>query len=429
MTPVTRFLDGSVTLYRGDARTVLSELPDASIDAVVTDPPYGLAFMGKAWDRFQAGDIAMRRNPEMDAVNAGMSRQGGRQRACTDYQKRQAADMRAFQAWCETWTRECFRILKPGGHVVAFGGTRTQHRLVCAIEDAGFECRDTLAFLHGQGFPKSHNLGNGWGSALKPAMELVCLARKPLVGTLAANVAAHGTGALNIDGCRIGTEIRTIRAEVPNLRRSDRGENGATNDGRDAENWRQYKAATGIATRTYEGRWPANVVHDGSDEVLAAFAEAGERGSFTQERVSSKAHSATSYTLPGDKGERVGFGDTGSAARFFYTAKADRDDRAGSTHPTIKPLDLMRWLVRLVCPPGIDRVVLDPFAGSGTTGEAAVLEGMRAVLIEREAAYCDDIARRLDLLRSGPELRALKIAQAREERRPTPWEEGTLFAP
>ena len=176
----------------------------------------------------------------------------------------------------------------------------------------------------------------------------------------------------------------------------------------------------------------SNVVHDGSDEVLAAFVAFGEKTSGKQAagghvRNSDKTRNAYS-AFEGQRCEGdVLYGDTGTAARFFYTAKADRDDRAGSAHPTIKPLDLMRWLVRLITPPG--GLVLDPFAGSGTTGEAAALEGMRAVLIERELAYCDDIARRLDLLRTGPDLRALKIAQAREERRPTPWEKGTLFAP
>lgn len=174
-------------------------------------------------------------------------------------------------------------------------------------------------------------------------------------------------------------------------------------------------------------RWPSNVVHDGSDEVLAAFVAFGEKTSGKQAagghvRNSDKTRNAYS-AFEGQRCEGdVLYGDTGTAARFFYTAKADRDDRAGSAHPTIKPLDLMRWLVRLITPPG--GLVLDPFAGSGTTGEAAALEGMRAVLIERELAYCDDIARRLDLLRTGPDLRALKIAQAREERRPTPWEKG-----
>lgn len=157
----------TVRILQGDCREVMRTLPDASVDSIVTDPPYGLGFMGKAWDSsFVPGDSAMRRRPEMDAVNAGASRQGGRQRACADYQKRQAMDMREFQAWCEEWATEALRVVKPGGHLLAFSGTRTYHRMVCAIEDAGFEIRDQLQWIYASGFPKSMNLDNLRGDAI-----------------------------------------------------------------------------------------------------------------------------------------------------------------------------------------------------------------------------------------------------------------------
>lgn len=245
--------------------------------------------------------------------------------------------------------REVLRVLKPGAHLLAFGGTRTYHRLACAIEDAGFEMRDMIAWLYGSGFPKSHSvervLGSeweGWGTALKPALEPITLARKPLVGTVAANVAVHRTGALNIVASRIGDDA---------------------------------------------SRWPANVIHDGSEEVRDAFPEtaagwrSGETFGWTGgQRASDRAPS--------------GHTDAGSAARYFYSAKADAEDRLGSKHPTVKPVDLIAYLIRLITPPG--GTVLDPFAGSGTLGMACMREGFDAILIEREAEYIADIRRRIN---------------------------------
>ena len=378
---------GVFALHHGDCLDVLRGMADASVDAVVTDPPYGLGFMGKAWDSFTAADMPMRRSGPQDAVNAGMSRQGGRQRAGADYQRRQVADMHAFQAWCEEWAVECLRVLKPGGHLLAFGGTRTYHRLAAAIEDAGFDVRDQIGWAFGSGFPKSHN-GPWGGTALKPAWEPICVARKSLVGTVEANWHEHGTGALNIDGCRVPT--------------TDDLNGGAYSGGsKDPANASSY--ATGVHAGEFVqpvGRWPANIIHDGSDEVLAAFPQA-----------------------PGQQG--------GSAARFFYCAKASKKDRdegceglpqrvigtwggddddlspgkkstvpKGNTHPTVKPTDLMRYLCRLVTPAG--GVVLDPFTGSGSTGKAAVLEGFRFVGIEREAAYVDIAERRIATAVFGP---------------------------
>jgi len=311
----------------GDNVETLRTLPDACVDSCVTDPPYGLAFMGKKWDY----------------------------------------DVPSVEVW-----QECLRVLKPGGHLLAFAGTRTQHRMAVRIEDAGFEIRDMIAWVYGSGFPKSLDVSKaidkaagaerevvgvdavryarlknqiggsvstgeqwehggrnvcitapateaakqwqGWGTALKPALEPITVARKPFPGTVAENVLQHGTGALNVDGCRVGDE---------------------------------------------SGRFPANLIHDGSEEVVGLFPEDGEA----------------------------------SAARFFYCAKADPSERRNSKHPTIKPVALMRYLVRLVTPPG--GLVLDPFGGSGTTAEAARLEHCRFLLLELSEEYCADAAERL----------------------------------
>jgi site-specific DNA-methyltransferase (adenine-specific) len=363
----------------GDCREVMAGLDDCSVDAIVTDPPYELGFMGKSWD------------------SSGI-----------------AYDL-------DVW-RQALRVLKPGGHLLAFSGSRTYHRMVCAIEDAGFEIRDQIMWLYGSGFPKSHDVSkaidreagaerdvvgekiqrsspfvghhgdegatkdvwrderqglhhipitapatpeaeqwSGWGTALKPAHEPIVVARKPFKGTVAANVLAHGTGALNIDGCRVGTEV------------------GCKGDGRSGPssgilgnglNGDRSPPIAGL------GRWPANVIHDGSDEITSGL---------------------------------------GEASRFFYCAKAGRSERElgldalddkilnrtnpggmehdpkwaprirKNNHPTVKPVALMRYLCRLVTPPG--GLVLDPFTGSGSTGKAAVLEGFRFIGVELSEEY------------------------------------------
>jgi site-specific DNA-methyltransferase (adenine-specific) len=276
------------------------------------------------------------------------------------------------------WSREAYRVLKPGGHLLAFCGPRTYHRMAAAIEDAGFEIRDTILWLFGSGFPKSHNLDGkvagyeGWGTALKPAAEFICLARKPLIGTVAANVLQHGTGALNIDGCRVGLTGGTASEGLPNYKNEVYGRGMGGLDIVDAG----------------KGRWPANVIHDGSEEVLAAFPTT-ETGNIQPYRSASNGYEG-GWGL--DRAS-VHVGDCGSAARFFYTAKADADDRLGSKHPTVKPVDLIAYLCRLVTPLG--GTILDPFAGSGTTGMACMREGFNAVLIEREAEYIADIKRRI----------------------------------
>jgi DNA modification methylase len=506
------FHDGKVTLHAGNCLDVLKAMPENSIDAVVTDPPYGLEFMNKDWDKpsLMLGHAARLLDGKPGAKSRGLA--GNFRRG------RLGAKMRDFQEWSESWAVEVLRVLKPGGHMVCFGGTRTYHRMVCAIEDAGFEARDQLAWVYGSGFPKSHDVSKGidrrqdyvrfpdfakhyaerrkaaglthaqvcalgsfygtvnhggmsanweaglslptveqwnivapvlglpqelyvsiqreeigsrkvqkgvaftsngpdelpitlpatdaarqwqgWGTALKPAFEPICLARKPLSeGTVAANVLRWGTGALNIDGCRIEAERETGW--------QDNAAGGGT--------WNNENMGLGKdgTPRPVAGRWPANLCHDGSPEVLAGFPDSS--CSPYREHQSDALH---------DGGIRNrtagGFSDSGSAARFFYTSKADADDRLNSKHPTVKPVDLMQWLVRLVCPKGA--TVLDPFAGTGTTGAATFIEGCRAVLIEREAEYLADIERRMEMLLSGPDERSRKLTK------PDPHETLPLFA-
>jgi DNA modification methylase len=362
----------SVQLHRGDCREIMELfLADESVDSIVTDPPYGLSFMGKGWDH-GVPDVSF-------------------------------------------W-REAYRVLKPGGYLLAFGGSRTYHRLVCPIEDAGFEIRDQIMWVYGSGFPKSHNLEGdweGWGTALKPAHEPIAVARKPLAKghTVAANVLAHGTGAMNIDRCRVGD---------------------ANQFGESA--W----AAAGKLRKTsfadFVGRWPANLIHDGSPEVVAAFPQAA--GQLADASSSSSSSSRKTQNVYGamrrgrgeepsaesDNSGAVGFKmkpgtrrlDEGSAARFFYCAKASRADRndgcdaiaakplnwssgtqnpgsfqsagtdrsSANHHPTVKPTALMQYLLRLVTPPG--GLTLDMFMGSGSTGRGAVLEGFDFIGIEKD---------------------------------------------
>jgi DNA modification methylase len=322
----------SVKLHHGDCLEILRTLPATSVDAVVTDPPYGLSFMGKKWDY----------------------------------------DVPSVAIWAE-----CLRVLKPGGHLLAFAGTRTQHRMAVRIEDAGFEIRDMIAWVYGQGFPKSHNLDgewNGWGTALKPSLEPITVARKPLIGTVAENVLAHRTGALNINGCRVDAEQRP---QIVSNRRLDHnsygpGLGGSRSDG-----------------TTTQGRWPANLIHDGSDEVVGLFPKT------TSGKPSGTRNANSNMFASGGNGvELTGYGDSGSAARFFYCAKASNADREGSTHPTMKPTALMRYLCRLVTPP--NGIVLDPFMGSGSTGKAAILEGYNFIGIEREAEYIEIAKARIE---------------------------------
>jgi site-specific DNA-methyltransferase (adenine-specific) len=358
------FLAGKVTLHRGDCLEVLPLLEANSIDSCVTDPPYHLTSIVKRFGKENSAPINNRDEQE--------GRQGPYHRASKGFMGKQwdGGDI-AFRP--ELWA-EVLRVLKPGAHLLAFSSTRTYHRMACAIEDAGFEIRDQIGWCYGSGFPKSHNIGDGWGSALKPAWEPICLARKPLSeSSIAANVLKHGTGGINVDGCRVKVDGEQIHA--PQSDPTKRTQN--------------------------LGRWPANLIHDGSEEVLAMFPDSvsvGGSGPASKNWIGD-GHIVGS-SLAGATG---GFGDSGSAARFFYTAKADADDRLGSKHPTVKPVDLMQYLIRLVTPKG--GIVLDPFGGTGTTGEACWREGCYSVLIEREEEYQTDIAKRMGLCLSGPEER------------------------
>lgn len=394
------YQDDHVTLHLGENRKVLPRLPDCSVHAVVTDPPYGIGFMGHEWD--QPGEYAALSaghggsnisyggapHPAMEAGRYDLSR----------YDLSRSANAR-FGLWCEAWSRECFRILKPGGHIVSFGGSRTWHRLQTGIEDAGFEIRDSIAWLFGSGFPKSHNLTgdwDGWGTALKPAFEPIVVGRKPLIGTVAANVADHGTGAIHIAACRTATDGEVLhRSTSFNDMRG--GHYGSGHRPGEASAERRYTdqggtnfAAIPGARDDDRGRWPTNVVLDESQAaeldrqsgILTSGANPTRRGSdkfrnaygdFTGQEECTPARGANS----------------GGASRFFptfhYEAKASSAERPvgddGTVHPTVKPLDLMRWLVRLVTPAG--GTVLDPFFGSGTTGEACVIEGVQCIGIER----------------------------------------------
>lgn len=326
---------GEAVIYEGDCRDVLATLPEESVDACVTDPPYGLGFMGKDWDRGVPG--------------------------------------------VEFWAA-MLRVLKPGAHLLAFGGTRTHHRLMCAIEDAGFEIRDCLGWLYGTGFPKSKNLDGdwqGWGTALKPAWEPIILARKPLAGTVAANVGEHGTGALNIDACRIeGVDTRRIKA------------GGANDFPHEDDTWQPRGVEVGSAL----GRWPANILHDGSDGVLEVF---GDSSRFFYCAKASKAErNAGCEHLPSrSAGEVTGGRKEGSAGLNSPRAGAGRTSGNVNHHPTVKPVALMRYLCRLITPPG--GTVLDPFNGSGSTGSAALSEGFGYIGIDINPEYIAITERRL----------------------------------
>jgi len=326
--------DNPVTVVEGDCLTRAVDLPADSFDAIITDPPYGLSFMGKEWDNGVPG--------------------------------------------VDFWSA-FLRVVKPGGYLAAMGGTRTHHRLMVAIEDAGWEIRDCLMWLYGTGFPK----GQG---CLKPAWEPIVLARKPGPKVL----------PLGIDGCRIGT-TKDVPASLP---KADALKGWGERPGR------KGKQLTDDAFNPNLGRYPANVVHDGSDEVMEAFDAFGER---TSGKASADGHHRNQPNgfgtvgcgiYGGGKGLFIEagpagtlYGDSGSAARFYYCAKPSPEERGDNRHPTVKPLALMRWLVRLLCP--ADGLAFDPFGGSGTTAVAAALEGRRCVTIERDPVHAATASRRV----------------------------------
>ena len=365
-------------LYEGNCLQEMKKLPDNSVDSIVTDPPYGLSFLGKKWDY----------------------------------------DVPSVEIW-----REALRVLKPGGHLLSFAGSRTYHRMAVNIEDAGFEIRDQIMWVYGSGFPKSLSVskaidkaagkerkvigkrepfgregrktpmgfgeGNvfgegsipnevvitepatpeaeqwdGWGTALKPAHEPIVVARKPLIGTVVENVLEHGSGGLNIDACRVGMMTEE------EVQRSGKSTSGMFAKG--GVDWKNDNEP--------QGRFPANFIHDGSDEVVSQFPDTkgGSGGAFKNDSLFFNENDAPS-----------GYTDSGSAARFFYCAKASKAERSAglenNIHPTVKPVDLMKYLCRLVTPP--NGIVLDPFMGSGTTGIAAKVEGFNFIGIEMNVEY------------------------------------------
>lgn len=327
------------TLHHGDCLEVLKTMPSDSVHSVVTDPPYGLSFMGKKWDY----------------------------------------DVPSVEIW-----QECLRVLKPGGHLLAFAGTRTQHRMAIRIEDAGFEIRDMIAWVYGSGFPKSHNLKGdweGWGTALKPALEPITMARKPLIKTVADNVLTHGTGALNIDGTRITSEKIKPRSQ------SEKGGRSGGMMGKviPRKEW----------TPSSDGRFPANFIHDGSQQVLSLFPNASKP---------EQSQARFFYCPKASKHDRDEGLDGFEVKQYSHdgcetrneTAYQRNDRVAKNNHPTVKPTDLMRYLCRLVTP--ADGIVLDPFTGSGSTGKAALLEGFQFIGIEREAEYIKIAQERCQIL-------------------------------
>lgn len=396
------------TLHLGDCLETLRTLPDNSVDSVCTDPPYGIRFMGKSWD---GSDIEARAayRASMPSHASACGPNGGHRSIAAEAGKYDLtpAGMRAFQAFTLEWATECLRVLKPGGHLLSFAAARTYHHMAVGIEMAGFEIRDQIMWVFGSGFPKSHNLKGeheGWGTALKPAHEPICMARKPLAKgcTVAANVLAHGTGAINIDGCRIGV---TDEAYAHNCS-GDRGSAGTRSI--EQQGITTLRAGGGSAA---SGRWPANLIHDGSDAVVAMFPAQAGAAAPVHKRGSDKFR--TSYGAFAGNVDEAGstfHGDAGSAARFFYCAKTSGKDRheglqhpgaqfkrgttlrqventatTGNNHPTVKPTDLMAYLCRLVTPAG--GVVLDPFTGSGSTGKAAMREGFQFIGCELDPAY------------------------------------------
>ena len=324
-------LGASATLLDGDCLDVLKTLAENSVDSVVCDPPYGIAFMGRGWDKF--------------GTPIG------------------------FQNWTTAWARETFRVLKPGGHLLAFGGSRLYHRLASGIEDAGFEVRDQLLWLYATGFPKSGNL--------KPAHEPIVMARKPMIGSRNANVELWGTGALDIEGCRIGfTDDAVIDVTSPNL------------PGR-------YPTNVVLTDPVLDGDYPEEVVGGG---ISAPGVWGGSNATANPERMFCGSKDKASYRSVASVEESGPLGKS----RYFMLPKASRKDRDGgiaadcraavtlqaksqNTHPTVKPTEVMRHLVRLITP--ARGMCLDPFAGSGSTGVACAIEGRSFIGIERDPHY------------------------------------------
>ena len=316
-------------IKHGDSLEVLEQLENNSVHAVITDPPYGLAFMGRDWDDFEPKE---------------------------------------YQGWCQEWAEKAKQVLKPGGHLLAFSGNRTHHRLFTGVEDAGFEIRDTLTWHYGGGFPKNSN------SQLKPATEFIVLSRNGMEGTAKSCHEKYGTAYLNIDGARIETSGRPNRE----VRGDEHGDTPAYDLG----------GANAEGTTT-EGRYPANVVFD---ETAAE--QLDEQVGETSDSTGAAGYGFTGDEIYGEYGESEaeGYDDSGGPSRYFYTSKASKSERTengsiDNSHPTVKPIDLMEWLIKLVTKE--EQIVLDPFAGSGTTCKAAKGLNRQFIGIEKQAKWAD----------------------------------------
>lgn len=432
-------------IHHGDLFEVLPTLEAESIDAGVTDPPYGIGFMGREWDTFKPGSgrtrkLMHQRERRAAKIESDNPNINGRWRSPAlspsqiDYDYT-AAGLRAFQQWTERWAAEVFRVMKPGAYLVVCGAPRSHHRMMCGLEDAGFVVRDCLAWLFGSGFPKNYNLGDGKGTALKPLHEPIALAWKPFKGTIKACHRQYGTAALNIDACRVdfaGPGDAAAAAAAVQRGHGDQAKGRGVYEAGFSDGPASVSAyVAGIDAGL--GRWPANVLLD--EEAAALLdAQTGELQSGTAVGGLHRRSNKTANCYGHFHGERtegdVCYGDSGGASRFYYVAKPSREERdygcdglaartggeatdrkygsaglnnpragAGRTggskniHPTVKPVELMRWLVRLVAPVG--GTVLDPFTGSGTTGMACRYELREFVGIEREAEYIAIAERRI----------------------------------
>jgi len=415
-------------VHEGDCRDVLADLPAESVHACVTDPPYGLAFMGRDWDDFEP---------------------------------------REYQQWCEEWARDVKRVLKPGAHLLAFSGNRTHHRAFSGVEDAGFEIRDTLTWHYGSGFPKASDVSktidkradaerevvgmsrgyspnrdetnqhdgytrpwmeaddhqerkyaieepatdaakkwDGWKTGLKPATEFVVMARKPFDGATVDCVQEHGTGALNIDGTRIahGGDDLDGGATSGAVEFTNEGWNRDWMDDKEAVAEYVERKKKAVQKGEELGRYPSNVVFDETEaeRLDRAVGDTGE-GTYTAETGSSNVYG--DKVVDSDPGVNIGTGDSGGPSRYFYTSKASKAERTldgaiDNAHPTVKPADLMEWLVRLVTAEG--QTVLDPFAGSGTTCKAAKDLGREFIGIEKQAKWADVARVRVGLTPEDP---------------------------
>jgi site-specific DNA-methyltransferase (adenine-specific) len=402
-------------LILGDCLEKMRELPDNSVDSVVTDPPYGIGFMNKEWDNpakhRELIEREKKRSEERYEEGKSPAKGGFSKGVQPGLAIGTAKEGKWFQEWCEEWGKECLRVLKPGGYLLSFSAPRTYHRMTTGFEDAGFEIRDQIMWVFGSGFPKSLNLGEGWGTALKPAHEPICVARKPLgEKTNKENMSKWGTGGLNIDETRIG-----YKDDKPHSIPTEReGGNSWNKDYQRTEDWEPNNT----------GRWPANIIFDEEAGEILDQQSGVKQYNKGREEGNYKGGHRKDYVGTDDnpivnKVDGKFFSDKGGASRFFYCPKASKKDRDegmdgfeekhkqrmwaqselstndyGSqvssqphknNHPTVKPTELMLYLIKLVTPKG--GTVLEPFMGSGSTGKACVRGGFDFIGIEKEEEY------------------------------------------